>query len=236
MSSLTSLFALLIGMLMVLTATAPGAAAAPRAAPRAVDCSRVKCIALTYDDGPASSSTARLLDTLKANGVKATFFMVGSQVARNPKTARRVAAEGHEIGNHTYSHKDLRRLTASKIRSEVARGATAIRNATGVEPTLVRPPYGSFNATVRANVNAPMILWSVDTRDWADRNASVVASRVIARARPGAIVLMHDIHPTTAAAAPRIIAALARQGYVFVTVSELLAGRALANGKAYSQR
>lgn len=226
--------AVLMGLLLLLTGWAPSASAAAQAG--SVDCARQKCIALTYDDGPGSASTRALLEHLRARGVKATFFMVGAQVAKYPSMAKRVAAHGHEIANHTYSHKNLRRLSAAKIRSEVARGAAAIRKATGTTPTLVRPPYGAYNAKVRNAVGAPLIMWSVDTRDWADRSASVVASRVIAQARPGSIVLMHDIHKTTAAAAPRIIDTLAKKGYKFVTVSELLRHKKLKNGTVYAKR
>lgn len=201
-----------------------------------VDCARVKCIALTYDDGPAAVSTGQLLEHLRARGAKATFFMVGAQVVKYPGVARRVAAEGHEIANHTYGHKDLRKLTAAGVRREVLNSAGAIFQATGKRPVLVRPPYGAMNAKVRANLRAPIILWSVDTRDWADRNARVVAQRVLAQARPGAIVLMHDIHASTAAAAPAIIDGLRRQGYHLVTVSELYAGRGLQPGTTYSRR
>ncbi|MCF2529318.1 polysaccharide deacetylase family protein [Yinghuangia soli] len=226
--------AVVTGLLMLLAGGTPSASAAPQA--RAVDCARLKCIALTYDDGPAAASTGALLAHLRARGAKATFFMVGAQAARHPAMAARVAAGGHEIGNHTYSHKDLRKLSPAKIRTEVARSAAAIRRATGRTPALMRPPYGAHDAKVRSAVGAPLIMWSIDTRDWADRNASVVASRVIAQARPGAIVLMHDIHATTAAAAPRILDTLAKRGYTFVTVSELLGNRRLAKGAVYAKR
>ncbi|WP_436774572.1 polysaccharide deacetylase family protein [Yinghuangia sp. YIM S09857] len=201
-----------------------------------VDCRRAKCVALTYDDGPAAESTGILLDHLRAHRVRATFFMLGVQADRFPRVARRVADEGHEIANHTYGHKDLRTLRTAEVRREVVRGAAAVARATGRHPSLVRPPYGSQDQRVRAAINAPVVLWSVDPRDWADREARTVTSRVLGAVRPGSIVLMHDIHRSTADAAPAIVTGLRKQGYRLVTVSELYGGAKLTAAKVYRQR
>lgn len=226
-----------VGALVVVLLSAllgPGAGTARAAA--GVDCRRVKCVALTYDDGPAAASTGRLLDHLRAHRAKATFFMLGTEAATYPRVARRVADEGHEIANHTYGHKDLRKLSSSDVRREVVLGGAAITRATGQFPRYVRPPYGALNARVRAAVNAPIVTWNVDPRDWADRNARIVTARVLGDVRPGSIVLMHDIHPTTADAAPAIIGGLRKKGYHLVTVSELFGGARLTPGTVYRSR
>lgn len=210
-----------------------GASAPPR-----VDCERRKCVALTFDDGPGSP-TARLLDILARNHVRATFFLVGQNVASKPAMVRRELAAGHELGNHSYTHADLGRSSAAKIRSEIGRTQEAVHRAAGVRPTLLRPPYGSTDAAVAAvarHYRLPQILWAVDPNDWKDRNARIVERRVVGGARPGYIVLMHDIHRTTVDAVPAILRRLAAKGYVFVTVSELFRGKTLTPGKKYSHR
>lgn len=210
----------------------PRAGTGPR-----VDCTRRKCVALTFDDGPGRH-TDRLLRTLAAHKARATFFMVGSQAVQYPATARRVMSDGHELGNHSYSHADLGRASKKKVEAEIARTQAAVRQATGVTPRLFRPPYGSTDkavAAVAARHALPQIIWNVDTFDWRDRKSATVARRVIGQTRPGSIVLMHDIHGTTVAALPRILDRLAAKGYVFVTVSEL-GGKPLRPGKKYTKR
>ncbi|MCK2220123.1 polysaccharide deacetylase family protein [Actinomadura sp. ATCC 31491] len=191
---------------------------------RAVDCRRVKCVALTFDDGPGPY-TDTLLRHLAAYDARATFFVVGQNVAAYPSVLRRAVAAGHEIGNHTWSHPDLTKLSAARVRAQVARDDQAIRDAAGLTPALVRPPYGAFDATVRAQVKRPLVLWSVDTLDWLHRDSARVARVAIRSARPGSVILFHDIHPTTVRAVPRVLKALSRQGYAFVTVSRLFGGR-----------
>jgi peptidoglycan-N-acetylglucosamine deacetylase len=197
-------------------------------APRPVDCAVVKSIALTFDDGPGPHAE-RLLDELAARRARATFFDVGQNAAARPELVRRQREEGHEIGNHSWSHPDLTRLAPDEVRAELDRTGEAIRDATGAEaPTLLRPPYGTHDAAVRdvaRRMGMPLILWSVDTEDWKDdRDAAHVTNAVLSGARPGAIVLMHDIHATTPDALPAILDGLAADGYTFVTVSELYAG------------
>jgi peptidoglycan/xylan/chitin deacetylase (PgdA/CDA1 family) len=207
----------------------------PPATPRKnadVDCSTAKCIALTFDDGPGPD-TGRLLDLLKRENVPATFFVLGDQAEKYPATVRREYAEGHEVGNHTWDHKDLSTLSAAAIQDEIKRGADAIA-ATGIpRPTLVRPPYGAVNDTVRAYAGYPFIMWRVDPLDWKYPNATRVADQIVGHAQPGRIVLSHDIHPTTIDAMPAVIQRLKAQGYTFVTVSTLLKGVNLQNGQSY---
>ncbi|HJP96518.1 MAG TPA: polysaccharide deacetylase family protein [Candidatus Saccharimonadales bacterium] len=185
------------------------------------DCTKVKCVALTFDDGPGPG-TATILDTLKQYKAHGTFMVVGSRVASYASLVQREAAEGHDIGNHTWDHADLTNMSLADAQSEVNRTAQAVTNVVGKRPFFVRPPYGSYNQAVVNAVGEPFILWSVDPDDWKDRDANIVYQRVMSAVKPGAIVLSHDLYPTTAAAYQRIIPDLIQQGYTLVTVSDLL--------------
>jgi peptidoglycan/xylan/chitin deacetylase (PgdA/CDA1 family) len=203
--------------------------------PRDIDCAKLKCVALTFDDGPGKQ-TKTLLEMLRRAHARATFFSVGEMVAQRPGDLRRIDAAGHEIGDHSWSHPLLTSLSDSQIHRQVASTASEIKRAIGRKPELMRPPYGGVNSRVRADLGKdgwPIVLWTVDPLDWKDRNTTIVANRVLSQVTPGAIVLMHDIHPTTVAAVPRILKELARRGYTFVTVSELYGGKALTAGKVY---
>ena len=181
-------------------------------------------VALTFDDGPGPY-TAQLLDMLDQHGAKATFFLIGSKVSAQADVLRRMQARGHQLGNHSWSHPELPKLPVHQIASEIDRTNDAIKQATGVTPSILRPPYGAVNGVVLEQLRLrgmSSILWSVDTRDWADRNSDIVCSRAVAGARPGAIILMHDIHKTSVNAVPCILNALKQQGYSFVTVQGLL--------------
>jgi peptidoglycan/xylan/chitin deacetylase (PgdA/CDA1 family) len=224
-------------------AGAPPAAPAPSTPvkaptkPKPVDCRRVKCVALTFDDGPGPY-TKRLLAMLRKEKVHATFFSVGEMVAARPGVEKQIAKEGHEIGNHSWSHPALPKLTSTAILSQLDRTARTIAKATGTKPTLVRPPYGAYTTRVRKLIGGehdPVVLWSVDPLDWKYRNSNSVYHRVTSQTKPGSIVLMHDIHGTTVAAVPRIIANLRARHYHFVTVSELYGGH-LKAGHVYTDR
>jgi len=188
-----------------------------------------KLIALTFDDGPHPQHTPALLDILKQYNVKATFFTVGKNVDRYPEIAARIIAEGHEIGNHSYSHGDLSKMSDSEIRTELDRSKDAIRRATGVEPKIMRPPYGGLalfpfqRSWIYTEYQYPTILWSVDPFDWRDRNSALISQRLVAGAHTGAILLAHDIHASTIAAIPDTIFQLQRKGYTFTTVSQMIA-------------
>ncbi|WP_245642192.1 polysaccharide deacetylase family protein [Nonomuraea candida] len=194
------------------------------AAGERVDCKRAKCVALTFDDGPGRHTDA-LLRHLAAYRARATFFVVGRNVAANQAIVRRTYAAGHEIGSHTWSHPDLTTLPAAKVRAQFARTDRAIKAAIGVRPKLVRPPYGAFNAAVRKQTRRPLVMWSVDTLDWLHRDSSRVARKTLKSVRPGSVILFHDIHPTTVAAMPKVLKRLSARGYTFVTVSRLYGGR-----------
>jgi peptidoglycan-N-acetylglucosamine deacetylase len=193
---------------------------------RPPDCDVKRCVALTYDDGPGLP-TPRLLDILARRHAPATFFLVGEMIKYRPATALRTARAGHEIGVHTWDHSDLTTLSDRQVESQLKRTLDIIRRVTGVRPTIMRPPYGATNRRVRriaGSLGLAEILWDVDTADWRDRNASLVASRAIRGAHRNSIILMHDIRPTTVDAAGRIIHGLRARGFTLVTVTELLGG------------
>ena len=200
----------------------PEPAPAP-AAPTPAPTTGNKVIALTFDDGPGLY-TAHLLDILDQYGAKATFFLIGSKVSGQASVVRSIQARGHQLGNHSWSHPELPKLSVDQIAGEIDRTNEAIRQATGVKPSILRPPYGAVNGVVLEQLrlrNMSSILWSVDTRDWADRNSQIVCSRAVAGARPGAVILMHDIHQTSVNAVPCILSSLKQQGYSFVTIQRL---------------
>lgn len=180
-------------------------------------------VALTFDDGPGKY-TDRLLDCLKKNNAKATFFMVGSSVPGYKATVKKMADMGCELGNHSYSHAYLTGLSGSGIASEVSRTSTNIKKAAGRGPTLFRLPYGAgaSDSRVLSALGLPSIYWSIDTRDWANTgNPDHTVKEVLNNVKSGDIVLMHDIHYSSVVAAERIIPELKKRGYQLVTVSQL---------------
>ena len=198
--------------------TKPEEEAAP--AGRYIDLTK-PMVALTYDDGPQTGAGNRILDTLANYGAKATFFLVGDRCASRAAEVQRMVAEGHEVGNHTYQHKYLNKLGAEQIRNQIDQGSAAIAAAGGGTPALVRLPGGNKNSTVLANVNYPMIQWSIDTRDWEHRNAQKTINEVLSKVRDGDIVLMHELYDATATATETIVPELVARGYQLVTVSEM---------------
>ncbi|MGI5416710.1 polysaccharide deacetylase family protein [Actinomadura luteofluorescens] len=203
--------------------------------PRKIDCDRVKCVALTFDDGPGPY-TARLLDTLKRNGVRATFFMLGENVGAHRDIVRRMALEGQEVANHSWSHPDLTTLSSAEVRSQIQRTQKAVKDASGVAPTLMRPPYGSTNKRVEHAIGMPLVLWSVDTLDWRYRDVARDTRVGVKEPESGGIVLFHDIHKPSVDSIPKVVDGLRKRGFTFVTVSELFTGRRLAPGTSYSER
>jgi peptidoglycan/xylan/chitin deacetylase (PgdA/CDA1 family) len=182
---------------------------------------------MTFDDGPHPKLTPKLLDLLKERGIKATFFVIGKNVAEFPDIAKRIVDEGHEIANHSWSHPQLTKLGPAAFAAEIAQTNDAIEKATGVRPVVMRPPYGAINSTLTKRLNEEyglsVIIWSVDPLDWKIRNAEHVSSHIIKNAAPGAIILAHDIHASTVDAMPVTLDALQSKGYKFATVSELIA-------------
>ncbi len=184
-------------------------------------------IAMTFDDGPHPKYTPQLLDELKKRGLKATFFLVGQNVAEYPEIVKRMVDEGHEVANHSWSHPTLTKLGADGFRKQIQDTNDAITKACGVTPTVMRPPYGATSAILNKRLydtyGLKVIIWSVDPLDWKYRNANRVFNNIVQNTKPGDIVLAHDIHATTVAAMPETFDALTAKGFKFVTVSELLA-------------
>jgi len=199
-----------------------------------------KLVALTFDDGPGKY-TAELLDFLKEHRVRATFFLLGNNAARYPDLIKRMDAEGHAIGNHSYSHPNLAGLSAAGVAAQIANCNAAIRNAVGHNAVVMRCPGGSCNATVRAaaaNAGLPIIYWSVDTKDWQSRDKDKIMDVAFGDKgiKDGSIVLLHDIHRESVDAAKEMILRLEQEGYTFVTVPELLSVRkdGMVPGQSYS--
>lgn len=196
-------------------------------------------IALTFDDGPRTSVTSRILDSLQQNGGRATFFMVGSNVNANAGVLRRMAEQGCEVANHTYGHQYISKLGNDAIVSQVSSTNQLIASVCGVNPVVMRPPGGYIDArslSVVGSLGMSAIMWSIDTRDWEHRNASKTVNTVLSQVKDGDIILMHDIYDATADAAVTLIPELTARGYQLVTVSELASYRGgLAAGGKYSQ-
>lgn len=189
-------------------------------------------IAMTFDDGPDATLTPRLLDILKERHLHATFFVLGQRVQDHPEILQREIAEGHEVGNHSWDHPQLNRLAEGGLHHQLADTSEIIRQSIGHAPIIMRPPYGATNPrlsrAIEKEYGMKVILWSVDPFDWRDPGAQVVSSRILngwkgsGGAKPGAIILAHDIHKGTVEAMPATLDALLAKGYKFVTVSELL--------------
>lgn len=194
-------------------------------------------VALTFDDGPSRGATNRILDTLEKYGVVATFFDVGYRVESYPEVVQREKALGCEIGSHSYDHKDFTTLTAAQIQADHNKTNAVFQKVLGETPTLFRPPYGSYNATVRQNSPYAIVTWSVDTLDWKSRNADSVLAEIRKEGSlDGKVVLMHGIYDSTAQAVEQLVPSLLEQGYQLVTVLEMIQyrlGETPTQGKAY---
>lgn len=206
--------------------------------PKGIDPNR-PMVALTFDDGPSSAVTNRILNSLEAHGGKATFFMVGNRVPGEAAAVQRMAALGCEVGNHTYEHKYLTNLGDGGIRTSVGQANTNIANACGVTPRLMRPTGGYYNAaslSTLGSMGMPAVMWSIDTLDWKHRNPQTTINTVLGNVKDGDIILMHDIYSTTADAAEVIIPELTARGYQLVTVSEMASYRGgMAAGHVYNK-
>ena len=200
-----------------------------------------KMIALTFDDGPCSTITTHILDTLEEVSGRATFFVLGERTQQHSDMLQRMVAQGHEIGSHSWSHERLTRLSADTLRRDLDKTAQAIEQYSGVAPRLMRPPYGAVNDRMKQHVDMPMIHWSIDSEDWRYceqlcRNRSAekrqrdfcdVVNSVVDYVQDGDIVLMHDLYAFTQDVADAIILELHHQGWQLVTVSELFAAQGI---------
>ena len=176
-------------------------------------------VALTFDDGPGKD-TDRLLEALKKYNARATFFMLGNNAKNYGSVIKKMKDMNCELGNHSTTHAQLTKLSAEAIKKEIQTTSEYIKNAAGVGPTVMRPPYGAVNATVKQNVGLPMILWSVDTLDWKTKSTPKTVESIMT-AKDGDIILLHDIHTTSVDAAIEAIPKLIEKGFQLVTVSEM---------------
>lgn len=197
-------------------------------------CELIACVALTYDDGPGDAATEeRLLSDTEAAKIRVTYFFLGQNVNNDPGTAKKIAEAGHEIANHSYSHPQLSAIGGAGVKSQMKKTDDAIDKAVGRKPDLMRPPYGALNAGSERALGHPAIMWDVDTEDWRHKDPEKTVASVKANAKPGSVVLMHSIHPTTVDAAPKVYETVAEMGLYPVTVTELFDGLELKKNNRY---
>lgn len=192
--------------------------------PVRTDCRVVKCVAVTFDGGPGRY-TAELLDLLRQRRAPVTFFLIGRKVPIRPELVRRMAAEGHELANHSWSHPRLSDVTPKRVTAELRRTNAAITALTGVTPTLMRPPQGATSLTVgqiSRDLGLAQTLWDVKALDWRDHNTRLIERRILSGARRDSIILLHDIYSGTVPAVPKIVDTLRERGLTLVTVTDLL--------------
>ncbi|BAJ32712.1 putative hydrolase [Kitasatospora setae KM-6054] len=209
--------------------------AAGAVAAGAVDCARVKCVALTFDGSPGEP-TGEVLDLLAEHHGLGTFFLEGRDLDRYPELVRRIAAEGHAVGDHTWTHARLTEATDDRVRDELGRTADAIERLTGRRPTLMRPPEGRTDdrvSRISRELGLAQVLWTVTARDYATDDSGLIARRVLDGVARDGIVLLHPLHAGTVPALPAILDGLAARGYTLVTVDQLLAPGTAKPGTIY---
>ncbi|MCI9161900.1 MAG: polysaccharide deacetylase family protein [Lachnospiraceae bacterium] len=194
-------------------------------------------VALTYDDGPSKNTTPRILAALKANGGRATFFMVGNRVGKHGDVIRQMVAQGCEVANHTYDHTLMTKVEPAELERQLELTNQAVADTGGVTPVLMRPCGGATNDVgmgVAGAISMPAVLWSIDTLDWKTKDAPTTISAVLDHVKDGDIILMHDLYEATADASEVLIPELVKRGYQLVTVSELASYRGgMTPGKSY---
>ncbi len=194
-------------------------------------------VALTYDDGPSKNSTSRILETLRVNGGRATFFMVGNRAEKNGAVIRQMVEQGCEVANHTYDHTLMSKVDPAELERQLMMTNQVVADAGGVTPVLMRPCGGDTNEAgmgVAGAISMPAVLWSIDTLDWKTRDAEKTVSAVLDHVKDGDIILMHDLYETAADASDVIVPELIRRGYQLVTVSELASYRGgMTPGNSY---
>ena len=204
----------------------PGPEPAKQAdAPAEVTLSDPPLVALTFDDGPRSSTTGPLLDGLELREVPATFFLVGNRIPGNEDLVRRMAAEGHQIGIHTYDHVELRGLSRQDFDLQVGKTRALITRLAGDGSYWLRPPYGFLDRNAGSWCGGPVILWSVDPEDWKDDDVDRIVAAVVEHVSDGDIILLHDLFPSSGQAALSIVDTLLERGFCFVTVEQLMEAR-----------
>ena len=186
------------------------------------DYSDQKLVALTFDDGPHPVYTERLLDGLKKRNVKVTFFLIGKSADKYPDLVKRMAEEGHLIGNHTMDHVQLNHQTYEKALEQIRASNQVISQITGQTPVYIRPPFGEWSKELQEEVDMTAVLWDVDPVDWKVKNTETVVKRILKNARDGDIILLHDVYGTSVDAALEIVDQMRAEGYEFVTVDEII--------------
>lgn len=181
-----------------------------------------KRIAITFDDGPNPLYTPVLLDGLQKRNVKATFFVLGQKAKENPALIRRMQEEGHLVGNHTFSHLELTSSNLMQFREEIAQTNELLKELIKQNPLFVRPPYGKWDKSLENDFNVMPVFWTIDPLDWNTTNVSGIVDCVLKQAKSDDIILLHDCYPSSVEAALEIIDLLQKQGYIFVTVDEIL--------------
>ncbi len=226
------LFLCMAALVFMLSPSEPDQTAA---APVQVTVGDPPLVALTFDDGPRSSTTGPLLDGLELREVPATFFLVGNRIPGNEDLVRRMAAEGHQIGIHTYDHVKLKGLSRQDFDLQVGKTRVLITQLVGEGNYWLRPPYGLIDRQAENWCGGPIILWSVDPEDWKDNDIDRVVAAVAEHVSDGDIILLHDLFPSSAQAALRIVDTLLARGYCFVTVEQLMAERGITpkSGEQY---
>lgn len=180
-----------------------------------------KLVALTFDDGPSAITTPQVLDILERYKIKSTFYLVGKNISGNESLLKRMKKAGHEIGNHSWDHQDLTKLSPEQVKAEIDDTSAAVKDVLGQGTKTMRPPYGATNDIVRSCLELPPVMWTVDTYDWQNKNPSTILENIKNALQPGSVILMHDIHQTTVDALIPVLDYLVSQGYKFVTISEL---------------
>ena len=180
-----------------------------------------KLIAFTFDDGPAYKKTERILDELKLRNVKASFFLLGSRVADQAEIVKRMYEEGHTIGSHTYSHRNLKLLNNYETYKEIQDTNEAINSVIGIYPKFLRPPYGNLNDYIKDIYKNPIVLWSIDTEDWKNRNANKIKDNILNNAKDGSIILLHDLYETSIDGAILAMDELIKNGSEIVSLEEM---------------
>ncbi len=181
-----------------------------------------KKVALTFDDGPHPSYTEQLLDGLKKRGVKATFFVTGEHASLHPDILKRMQEEGHLIGNHTYSHMQLNKSNREAFKEELIKTNMIISEIIDEEVLYVRPPYGTWDKSLEAELNMFPVLWTIDPLDWCSTDVSGITAKVVNKVEENDIILMHDYFETSVTAALAVVDELLAEGYTFVTVDEIM--------------
>ena len=189
----------------------------------------MKICCLTFDDGPYTPVTKRIVKTLEAYNGRGTFFVVGNRVKDYSKMLKRTYDGGHQIATHTWSHKNLKKLSEHGVAAQVTKSMEAIKSVIGENPTLLRPPYGAVDKTVKQRVKdaggLALVNWSVDSKDWKYKNADTIVKTIMDNVKDGDIVLMHDLYESTAEAVEKLVPKLVEKGYQLVTVEELYTTR-----------